>query len=52
MEYTKLPGIVNDRFFALAASNSKIGIVTKESFVKLMLTVFSNKIKQKMQLVF
>ena len=37
VEYVNLPGIVSDRFHALASKNSQDGRIYEESFIELML---------------
>ena len=52
MEYVNLPGIVSDRFHALACKGHKDGIVEEQSFIELMLQVFSSSVETKMRLTF
>jgi len=52
VEYVNLPGIVSDRFHALACKGHKDGIVEEQSFIELMLQVFSSSVETKMRLTF
>jgi len=52
VEYCNLPGIVSDRFYKLASLGSTDTRITEETFVNLMLTVFSASLEKKMELVF
>jgi len=52
VEYCNLPGIVSDRFYKLASIGSTDTRITEETFVNLMLTVFSASLEKKMELVF
>lgn len=53
MEYCRLPGIVSERFYALAVKGSpKSDIIQEKGFTDLLLTVFSSSIEQRMALVF
>ena len=42
MEYVNLPGIVSDRFHALAAKDHPEGRVHEKEFIDLLLEVFSS----------
>jgi len=52
VEYVNLPGIVADRFHALASRGQPEGRVYEESFIELMLQVFSSSVETKMRLTF
>lgn len=52
VEYINLPGIVSDRFHALATQGRSDGRVLQESFISLMLQVYSSSLDEKMQLTF
>jgi len=52
VEYCNLPGIVSDRFYKLASLGSTDTRITEDTFVNLMLTVFSASLEKKMELVF
>ena len=52
VEYCNLPGIVSDRFYKLASLGSTDTRISEETFVNLMLTVFSASLEKKMELVF
>lgn len=52
VEYVNLPGIVSDRFHALASKNSADGRIYEENFIELMLEVFSSSVETKMRLTF
>lgn len=50
-EWTKLPGIICDRFFQCFKMD-KPNIVTEEAFVKVFLVVYISTIQEKMELTF
>jgi len=52
VEYVNLPGIVSDRFHALATKDRTDGRVVEDSFTELMLRVFSSCTETKMKLTF
>ena len=52
VEYINLPGIVSDRFHALACKGHSDGRVQEDSFIDLMLQVFSSSVETKMRLAF
>ena len=52
VEYVNLPGIVSDRFHALASKGQPEGRVFEETFIELMLQVFSSSVETKMRLTF
>ena len=52
VEYVNLPGIVSDRFHALASKGHSDGRTYEESFIELMLQVFSSSVETKMRLCF
>ena len=52
IEYINLPGIVSDRFLALASGNSQEGRIYEQDFIELMLKVFSSSVETKMRLTF
>ena len=47
-----MPGIVSDRFHALACKGHAEGRVQEESFIELLLQVFSSSVETKMRLTF
>lgn len=51
-EYINLPGIVSDRFFALAKKGRSDNRVSEEAFLNSFLAVFGSSLEQKMQFVF
>ena len=52
VEYVNLPGIVSDRFHALASKGQPDGRIFEQSFIDLMLQVFSSSVETKMRLTF
>ena len=52
VEYVNLPGIVSDRFHALACHDHTDGRVQEDHFIELMLQVFSSSVETKMRLSF
>lgn len=44
-EYINLPGILSDRFFALAKKNRTDNRIGEEAFIKIMLTVFGSSLE-------
>lgn len=52
VEYVNLPGIVSDRFHALACKGHTDGRIFEESFNELMLQVYSSSVETKMRLTF
>lgn len=52
MEYISLPGILSDRFFALAKKEGSSNRVYEEDFIRSMITVFSSSLEAKMGFVF
>ena len=52
VEYVNLPGIVSDRFHTLAANDHPEGRVYEQSFIELLLQVFSSSVETKMRLTF
>ena len=52
VEYINLPGIVSDRFHALACKGQADGRVYEENFIDLLLQVFSSSVETKMRLTF
>jgi len=52
VEYVLLPGIVSDRFYALATDGRSDGRITEDSFNNLMVQVFCSSLRSKMQLTF
>ena len=52
VEYVDLPGIVSDRFHALCSKGHVDGRIYEESFIELMLQVFSSSVETKMRLTF
>jgi len=52
VEYANLPGIVSDRFHALATQGRSDGRILEEAFISLMLQVYSSSLDDKMQLTF
>jgi hypothetical protein len=51
-EYTNLPGIISDRFFALAKSGRTDNRIGEDDFLKTMFTVFASSLESKMKFVF
>lgn len=52
VEYVNLPGIVSDRFHALAADKHPDGRVSEQSFIDLLLQVFGSSVETKMRMTF
>ena len=52
VDYVNLPGVVSDRFFALASGNDNNERVELEGFLKVMLEVYEQSLETKMKLVF
>ena len=52
IEYINLPGIVSDRFHALATQGRADGRIVEDAFMSLMLQVYSSSLDTKMQLTF
>ena len=52
VEYVNLPGIVSDRFHALACKGVADGRILEDSFIELLLQVFSSSVETKMNLTF
>ncbi len=52
VEYINLPGVLSDRFLALATQGSADQRVSEESFVSLLLRTFSSNLDTKMKLAF
>ena len=52
VEYVNLPGIVSDRFHALACKAHPDGRIYEDSFIELLLQVFSSSVETKMRLTF
>ena len=52
VEYVNLPGIVSDRFHALACKGHADGRIYEDSFIELLLQVFSSSVETKMRLTF
>jgi len=51
-EYTKLPGIICDRFFNIFKRVKPSNFVVKDEFVKGFMTVFLSSLEQKMRMTF
>ena len=51
-EYINLPGIVSDRFYALAKKGRSDNRIGEEAFLNSFLSVFGSSLKQKMEFVF
>ena len=51
-EYTNLPGIISDRFFALAKRDRTDNRIGEDDFLQTMFTVFSSSLDNKMKFVF
>lgn len=51
-EYINLPGIISDRFFALAKGSRTDNRVGEDDFLKTMFTVFGSSLESKMKFVF
>ena len=52
VEYVNLPGIVSDRFHALASKGAADDRIYEDAFIELMLQVFSSSVETKMRLTF
>ena len=52
VEYVNLPGIVSDRFHALASKGYREGRITEQAFIELMLQVYSSSVETKMRFAF
>ena len=52
IEYIQLPGIVSDRFYALARRDRTDSRIGEEAFVSLMLMVFGSSLDEKMSFTF
>ena len=52
VEYVNLPGIVSDRFHALASDNNPDGRVNEHNFIELLLQVFGSSVETKMRMTF
>ena len=52
VEYCNLPGIVSDRFHALACKGAQDDRIQEEDFIELLLQVFSSSVETKMRLTF
>jgi hypothetical protein len=52
VEYINLPGILSDRYLALATPGSVDQRINEENFVSLMLRTFSSSLDTKMKLTF
>lgn len=51
-DYINLPGVISDRFCALAVKDSPNERITLPNFLALMYSVYSSQLEQKMELVF
>lgn len=47
-----LPGVVSDRFFALASQGNSDELVHMSTFIKLMLAFYGSNLDRKMKIVF
>ena len=52
MEYVSLPGVLSDRLYAVLSVDSSDGRVNPDKFFKIMSTIYSSDLIQKMGLVF
>lgn len=52
VEYINLPGVVSDRFHALACKGQADGRIIEQHFIELMLQVYSSSVETKMRLTF
>ena len=52
IEYIQLPGIVSDRFYALARRDRTDSRIGEEAFISLMLMVFGSSLDEKMKFTF
>ena len=52
VEYVNLPGIVSDRFHALASKGHTDGRIYEDNFIELLLQVFSSSVETKTRLTF
>lgn len=52
VEYVNLPGIVSDRFHAIATNGHPDGRVFEKAFISLLLQVFSSSVETKMRMTF
>jgi hypothetical protein len=51
-EYTKLPGIICDRFFNMFMRTKPGNLVTQDAFMKGFLVVYLSSLEQKMDMTF
>lgn len=51
-EYTKLPGIICDRFFHLFKRTKQGNLITQDEFVKGLMSVYVSSLAKKMDLTF
>lgn len=52
VDYVNLPGVVSDRFFALASDNRLDERIEIEDFIRVLLNVYSSSLEVKMKVVF
>lgn len=51
-EYVNLPGVVSDRFFALASESAHDERVELDNFLKVIVSVYSASLDERMKLIF